>query len=352
MRGKARVLLAVLLVVTVVASLAAVSGCKKEPEERVLVIGTWGGDVGALFDAYFGQPFCQQYNCTIQYSYGGAEEQYEKLKAQKANPELDLVTFSPSNAILAGREGLVEDLTRFSGEIPNYADIYDWAKNDYCVGIWAYPLSLAYRSDKITDPIDSWQALLDPKYKGRVGYPVPRYGGGWPIVNLALVGGGDESNIDAAFDILPALRDNVLTFYGSDSENYDNLTRGEFWVSLLAQPDYLRLAGNGVPLQFVLPKEGFYMGTDVIAMVKDGPHSSELAAQFVNFILSPALQAEGAKVTYTSPTNRKTVLPDEIAAVVVYGPEETSMVRKVDWAIVSDNLNVWLQRWDQIVLAP
>ena len=352
MKGKARVLLAVLLVAVVIGSLVATAGCHKQSKERVLIIGTWGGEVGALFDQLLAQPFCEQYNCTIEYSYGGAEEQFEKLKAQKADPEIDLVTFSPSNAITAGREGLVLDLNDFTETIPSYADIYDWAKNDYGVGIWAFPLSLVYRSDKITETIDSWQALLDPKYKGRVGYPVSRYGGGWPIVNLALVGGGDESDIDAAFNILPELRDNVLNFYTSDSENYDNLTRGEFWVSLLAQPDYLRLASNGVPLQFVLPREGFYMGTDVISIVKDGPHSSELAAQFVNFILSPELQAAGAQVAYTSPTNSKTVLPDEIAAVVVYGPDETAMVRKVDWGVVADNLSEWLQRWDQIVLAP
>src|SRR5947208_15753562 len=63
------------------------------------------------------------------------------------------------------------------------------------------------------------------------------------------------------------------------------------------------MAGEGVPIQLVIPKEGAVLGIDTVAVMKGSKHA-ELAYKFINVALDPQVQAEVAKLKKGSPVVR------------------------------------------------
>ena len=57
----------------------------------------------------------------------------------------------------------------------------------------------------------------------------------------------------------------------------------------------MHMAGEAVPIQLVIPKEGAVLGIDTVAIMK-GSKRAELAYKFINIALDPQVQAEVAKL--------------------------------------------------------
>jgi putative spermidine/putrescine transport system substrate-binding protein len=60
------------------------------------------------------------------------------------------------------------------------------------------------------------------------------------------------------------------------------------------------MAGEGVPIRLVIPKEGGVLGVDTIAIMQ-GSKKTELAYKFINTVLDPLVQADVAKFKKGSP---------------------------------------------------
>ena len=72
------------------------------------------------------------------------------------------------------------------------------------------------------------------------------------------------------------------------------------------------MAGEGVPIQLVIPKEGAVLGIDTVAIMK-GSKIAELAYKFINLTLDPQVQAEIAKFKKGSPVVANAKLDPEVA---------------------------------------
>jgi len=72
------------------------------------------------------------------------------------------------------------------------------------------------------------------------------------------------------------------------------------------------MAGEGVPISLVIPKEGAVLGIDTVAIMK-GSKKADLAYKFINIALDPQVQAEVAKFKKGSPMVRNAKVDPEIA---------------------------------------
>src|SRR5260370_28920154 len=72
------------------------------------------------------------------------------------------------------------------------------------------------------------------------------------------------------------------------------------------------MAGEGVPIQLVIPKEGAVLGIDTVAIMK-GSKKAELAYKFINVALGAQVQAEVAKFKKGSPLVRDAKVDPAIA---------------------------------------
>jgi spermidine/putrescine-binding protein len=122
---------------------------------------------------------------------------------------------------------------------------------------WGYS-SVLYRTDKIPEGIDSWAALLDPKYSGHISM----WDDGPAAVTVSsYIHGWDETKItDEQFDQIKdewsAQREHNLFYWSGEPELVEAMAAGDVWLAYAWQGAYATLLGQDVPVAYANPKEG------------------------------------------------------------------------------------------------
>jgi spermidine/putrescine transport system substrate-binding protein len=153
----------------------------------------------------------------------------------------------------------VSKLTNWSKLPKRFQDVCTLNGKVYCVPWdWGYD-SILYRTDKVPEGIDSWNALFDEKYKGHVSM----WDDGPSAVSVATyVNGLDELNLSdqQLSDIKQMwIKQKTLNkfYWTSDVNDLDPAVKsGEVWIAYSWQGSYYRLLGDKVPVAYANPKEG------------------------------------------------------------------------------------------------
>jgi spermidine/putrescine transport system substrate-binding protein len=128
----------------------------------------------------------------------------------------------------------------------------------YCVAWdWGFT-SVMYRTDKVSGTIDTWGALMDPKYSGHISMWDDGPGA---VTVSSYIHGYDETNITP--DQLAAIKAEWIaqkklnrTYWESAGDLPPLFKSGEVTVAYAWQGDYATLIGEGVPVAYANPKEG------------------------------------------------------------------------------------------------
>jgi putative spermidine/putrescine transport system substrate-binding protein len=75
----------------------------------------------------------------------------------------------------------------------------------------------------------------------------------------------------------------------------------------------------------------------------------ELSQQYVQYLLSPQVQALQAQAIGLGPVNKTVTLPPDVASRVPYGPQEIAALNSVNWATVNQQRAQWTERWNRSV---
>ncbi|HXI81502.1 MAG TPA: ABC transporter substrate-binding protein [Verrucomicrobiae bacterium] len=177
-----------------------------------------------------------------------------------------------------------------------------WTKPEGYLGYpfgWS-PVQIYYDPAHVSPAPDSWEVLLDPKYKGRVvveDQPVEimAYMGKFAGVGNAYSMTPDE--IAKAKDLLKQLKPNILRLANQATDTIAALKTGEAWIATGNLGTESRVKDQGGPdLNVFTPKEGTIGWMDSEMVVKGGANENlimpflELAEQAeyiaANFILN------------------------------------------------------------------
>lgn len=128
----------------------------------------------------------------------------------------------------------------------------------------------------------------------------------------------DAEQIEHVKDAYAAIHSSIRYF--NSSKYIDDLANGDLCLAMGYSGDVLQArdraeeAGNGVEIEYILPKEGAVRWFDLIAIPKDAPHP-ENAHAFIDFLMRPEVIAEiTSYVGYANPNMAATALLDpEIA---------------------------------------
>lgn len=270
----------------------------------------------------------------------------EKMVANRGQQYLSVVQMDDPVMIQAVDEGLLTQMTL--DMVPNMAQIR--AGGIHLDGMWAsyaQPWSgIAYNTDLLSG-VESWEALWAPEAAGRIIIPsLQNTEGMWTLFVSAMLATGlpfaqAQYEIDAAFEKLAELRGNLLSVYTTMTQAFNLLEQGEITMlpgnfSSFALPR--RDAGS--PVDLAAPSEGIFAMPSGICMVEGGPNP-ELAAAYINEILSADLQSTIADFTSSLPSNTLSTggasLPEGTG---IYAP---------DWQFVSENRRAWTERFDTLM---
>jgi spermidine/putrescine-binding protein len=270
-------------------------------------------------------------NCSF---YQGNEELRARLQADH-----DFSVVAPSSNFIANfvERGLLQPLDL--SKIANYADLLPsytqgpWGTIDgqtYAVPYASGISGICYRTDKISEPVTSWAALLDERYTDHIA--MTGSSGDTAFISFALYLGIDIATLHETLDTsLPQLIDvieqqNALNplFYTSAEQQKNYLATGDAWISTTDHGLCSTLRLEDVPVQFVVPEEGGWAWIDAWAIPADAP-APNLAHAWINHAISPESSATLMKKEGLFVVNPKAVelLPPDLAEAMAIPTDAT-----------------------------
>ncbi|WP_413875606.1 extracellular solute-binding protein [Albidovulum sp.] len=193
--------------------------------------------------------------------------------------------------------------------VANIASGLDYAKYTSVDGtVYGLPynwgvIPMMFDTRVVTSGTDSWQALLDPAYAGKV-ILFDDVIATFPVIG-ALAGVADPYNLsDADFDAcreaLVKLRGQVRTIAKGYSDANAIFAAGDAVIGHCQNiSQVFELQGQNLPFQYSFPKEGVPAYIDCSVMTKAGA-AKDAAYQFVNDNMSAEWQARFIKTSHNN----------------------------------------------------
>ncbi|SAL28694.1 ABC transporter substrate-binding protein [Caballeronia telluris] len=319
--------------------------------ETTLYVANVGGSNEQLYRQKVIPPFEKAHDVKIVYVAGNSSDTLAKLQAQKGHQQINVAVMDDGPMYQAMQLGLCAKVE----EAPVMKDLYPLARlGATSVGVGMVATGIGYNEEafkKLGLPApDSWQVLTDKRLKGKLGVPpITNTYGLHTLVMLARMNGGGEKNIDPGFaamtkDVAP----DVLSWAPTPGEMDGLMQSGDVILAPYGSGRAVALQNTGFPLKFVYPKEGG-VALQVAACAVAENAQPQLSQQFVQYLLSPEVQAMQAQAIGLGPVNKTVKLAPDIAARVPYGPEQIGKLTAMDWTTVNQHRTEWTERWNRSV---
>lgn len=303
----ARSLLVAVMLVAAFGSAAYAGGRGEVERPQQLVVVNWA-DYGSD-DPEFVADFEARHGVRIVHEYMASEEELLTKLRTGGIGIFDVVL--PNSSILpqAIAEGLLQPID--TARLSNYADVIDTFRDvDYTQRdgeVYAVPwvwgsTSIAYNTDLVTDPIDSVSVFWDEAYRGRVAI---RDDYNDAVMLAAMHLGQDPNNPSDLDAIRQALLDQKpynVTYWRTGDEFSTLFANEQIAIGLAWSGQTLAMKNDGLPIGYVIPREGTIGWVDYWGIVRDTPNE-EIAYAFVNEMISRRFQLEFVRKGGPAPVN-------------------------------------------------
>lgn len=308
------------------AAVRAAAGPGDRPEE--LHVLTWSDYFAA--DTIAG--FEREFGCRVTLDY---IESSDTLRAKLSGGRSGYDVAFPSDEVMGEliARGLLEklDLSR----IPNVRHLaarfrglpFD-PRQEYSVPYLWGTTGLAYNKARVSPPPDSWAALWDPRWAGRVTI-LDDAREAFEAARRALGGAPGPLTRDDIARARAKLRE--LRPLAFESAPKDRLLRGEAWLAQAFNGDALQAASapeRAADIGYVLPREGGTLWIDHLTIPKGAPNAP-LAHRFIDYLLRPEVAAAISKaVRFATPNEEaRRLLPRELLEDPLVYPREEDLGR-------------------------
>ncbi|HTN60839.1 MAG TPA: ABC transporter substrate-binding protein [Devosia sp.] len=317
-------------------------------QAKTLTISWWGFN-GEKLDALLIEPFKAQCGCDVVFETGNAGERLNKLQIRNGQG-VDVIYLSDSFSQTGIEAGLFQKID--PAKIPNLAGLYDIAKDPQGGYGPAYTLGrvgIIYDSAKVTTPITSWNDLWRPDLKSSISLPGITTTAG----PMTVIKAGDRAGVDAytdadgAFKALEELKPNVVKNYNTGSEMINLFSTGEI-TTAIAQDFTLAQIQAAVPTaKWADLSEGAIATVNTVNIPVGAPET-ELAYQFINFLLTPSIQQVLAEQGVDAPAVKSVTLTPEQAAIWTYGADTIASLSRVDYVKMNAAKAGWIEKWNEL----
>ena len=261
-------------------------------------------------------------------TYDSNEALLEKMQSGVA--DYDVIVPSDYMVRIMTKQNLLETLDH--NKVPNIKNLtsrfqnppFD-PKNAHSIAyVWGTS-GIGYNKTKVTDPVDSWAILWNPKYKDRILMLEDER----EVFGVALKWKGhslnttDPAQLQEAKTLLMQQKPLVKTY---TSSNFDEiLLSGDVWLAHGWSGQLAKAADQNKDLAYIVPKEGATIWVDNMAISIAAKHKEE-AYEFINFCLDPQIGAEIVNYNgYASPNQaaRPFIKPEYLNDPARYPTEQT-----------------------------
>ncbi len=252
------------------------------------------------------------------------------------------------------KQGLLAELDQ--RQIPNASALEKWLQHlpfdpeqRYAIPYMWGTVGIGYDATVVTSPPDSWEALWDPKYRGRISMLNDQR----EVFGVALRVLGQSMNmrdprvIERAKKKLLAQKP-LLKAYAS--ENYDQmLASGDVVLAHGWGGQVARAMRERPSIRYVVPKEGGTIWADCLVVLRASTQK-DLAMQFINYLLDQKVAAETSNRLLFATANREArALVDEniLQNPAIFPPED--VLDRLEWlADVGDAIRHYDRAWTEL----
>ena len=268
-----------------------------------------------------------------------------RLRANPDNPPIHVVMLSEIDAIRAGEEGLLDQMT--VEKVPNLADVPEIFRgqwNNYATISNFGAMVVMYNKEAIAEPPADWKTLIDNtiagKYGDRVSFPAVTMAWG-PMFTwfLTTLYDGDEDVVFAKYkEMLP----NIAKYWDSPVDAMNMFAAGEVDIMVYWDGRAYSFAEENEWAGAYIPEPGAFQSAAMLGKVKNAP---EKAWTYVDCVLSPEAQLGHSQMIKYPVVNSKVEYPEDLAKVLT--PLEK--VRQPDFRSYIDKIPAWVERWNREV---
>jgi spermidine/putrescine transport system permease protein len=164
-------------------------------------------------------------------------------------------------------------------------------QNTYSLPYAWTTVGIGYRKDKVSGPVESWDALWEPSYRDRIvmlddvreAFAVALKKSGYSLNST------DEQQLRRARELLIRQKPLVRAY---DSATFDQvLLSGDAWLSHGYSGQIAKVILENPDIAFVIPREGCTIAIDNVCIPKVAERP-DLAHEFINYLMDPVVAAE------------------------------------------------------------
>lgn len=295
-----------------------------------LTVTSYGGTWQDFMNSSHIPDFEAQTGAKVELAIGLSKDWFAKIRAAgKGDAPYDVVVMNETYCAQLRVEGFFGPLPQ--DKVPNIKDVPQALRLQNDVGVLGLvgPLVIAYRTDQVKDPPQSWLDL--GKYGGKTGiYTISNSAEPQHILMVSKILGGDPKNWQVGFDWIAKNLCNAkqVDFSGTIQTQ---LTQGEVTVGILDTPTGALMKKQGVPVEFIIPKEGAMGMFEQNMNVMVGSKQKELAYAFINYWLSEPVQRKWAESFYYTPANPNVVIGGDLAKLVPVSTKNIDVIPRWDY---------------------
>ena len=283
-------------------------------------------------------------NITIEWVRDSAAAITQKLIDEKADPKADVVWGLNASFLMAADK---------AGALDHYRpQDFELMKDDFkdrrtgwptWVGMDAWSDAICFnpklaKEKKLPRP-EAWKDLLNPVYKGQIVAPNPSSA---DTGYLAVAGWLQTFGDTGGWDYMDLLNENVVQYLHSGAKTCAAVATGDAAIGISFPYAGVKLAGNGSPVEVILPKEGLGWEMEATAVVKGAKHL-QAGQKVADFSASAA--ANALYNNYYQIVARKDVavtLPDNYPS-----GEEQLLLTPNDFVAVALKRQAILAEWEK-----
>ena len=272
-------------------------------------------------------------------------EEIAKFAAEKENATADIGDVGHAFGPIAVQKGVTQ-----AYKPSHWDEIPNWAKDPEGHWMLAYTGTIAFmvNKDLVANPPKSWADLRSGKYKvtlGNVGVASQANNG---VLAAAIAGGGDEKNLDPAFNLFADLAKQGRLSLADPTLAY--IEKGEVEVAVLWDFNALNYRDKIDAKRFsvVIPADGSVISgyTTLINKYAKHPNAAKLAREYV---LSDAGQINLAK-GYARPIRPSVTLPADVEAKLIPAAQYASAKPVKDFEAWTNAAKTLPRLWQEKVM--
>lgn len=254
-------------------------------------------------------------------------------------------------------ENLLEKINM--DNIPNYSHIdgafkgleYD-PGNEYSVSYMWGTLGIMYDSSRIDEPVESWDILWNPEYKGQIYmYNSVRDTLGVALVRLGYsLNTKDSGELSAAVESLKEQKPLVQAYLGDPVK--DKMIAGEGLLALVYSGDALFCQGENENLMYTIPEEGSNLFVDALCIPKTAKNK-EAAEKFINFLCRPDIAAMNSEYIGYTTTNRDAIpyMDEDFTSNPIFWAADEELARCETFGDLGDFRAEYEKAWNEVLVS-